>query len=128
MDAQDKFPQKISTAIIVSLMILFFISTKITVLPVIFTHFVIKLSGICDFKTHNHIIKASEYPEEFFSNKIWSKKVVKTGEYYAVRAVSIFTTYQFSFLCPEEIIKSYRESRKFNPLDTEFDTDVMLKL
>lgn len=66
MDAKDKLPKKISTSLIVSLMILLFISTKITVLPVIFTHSVIKLSGISDFSTHSYIIKSSEYPEEFF--------------------------------------------------------------
>jgi hypothetical protein len=128
MDAQDKFPKKISTALIVSLMILLFISTKITVLPVIFTHSGIKLSGISDFSTHSYIIKAREYPEELFSNTVWGKKTIKAGEYYSVRAVSIFTTNQFSFLCPEGIIKSYRESWKFNPLDAEFDTDARLKL
>ena len=128
MDAKDKLPKKISTSLIVSLMILLFISTKITVLPVIFTHSVIKLSGISDFSTHSYIIKSSEYPEEFFSNSVWDRKKIKAGEYYSVRAVSIFTTNQFSFLCPEEIIKSYRESWKFNPLDSEFDTDVRLKL
>ncbi|HCT5219155.1 TPA: hypothetical protein OT034_004253, partial [Enterobacter hormaechei] len=69
-----------------------------------------------------------EYPEEFFSNSVWDRKKIKAGEYYSLRAVSIFTTNQFSFLCPEEIIKSYRESWKFNPLDSEFDTDVRLKL
>ncbi|SAB35146.1 hypothetical protein [Enterobacter hormaechei] len=128
MDAKDKLPKKISTSLIVSLMILLFISTKITVLPVIFTHSVIKLSGISDFSTHSYIIKSSEYPGEFFSNSVWDRKKIKAGEYYSLRAVSIFTTNQFSFLCPEEIIKSYRESWKFNPLDSEFDTDVRLKL
>lgn len=128
MDAKDKFPKKISTSLLVSLMILLFISTKITVLPVIFTHSVIKLSGISDFSTHSYFIKMSEYPDEFFSNKIWGKKIIKPGEYYSVQAVSIFTTNQFSFLCPEDIIKSYRESWKFNPLDAEFDTDVRQKL
>lgn len=77
MDAKDKLPKKISTSLIVSLMILLFISTKITVLPVIFTHSVIKLSGISDFSTHSYIIKSSEYPEEFFSNSVWDRKKSK---------------------------------------------------
>lgn len=128
MDAQDKLLKKISTYLIVSLMILLFISTKITVVPVMFTHSVTKLSGISDFNTHSYIIKTSEYPEEFFSNTLWVKKIIKPGEYYSVQAVSIFTTNQFSFLCPKGIIKSYRESWKFNPLDAEFDTDVRKKL
>ncbi len=45
-------------------------SMIITSLPVMFTHSVITLTGISDFRTHNYIIKTNEYPEEFFSNAI----------------------------------------------------------
>lgn len=128
MDARDRISKKISISLMVSLMVLLLISTKITVVPVMFTHSVIKLSGISDFSTHSYIIKESEYPEEFFSKTVWSKKTIKPGEYYSVQAVSIFTTNQFSLLCPKEIRKSYRESWIFNPWDAEFDTTVRLKL
>ncbi|EPR9621160.1 MULTISPECIES: hypothetical protein [Enterobacteriaceae] len=66
MNPQHKFSKRISYSFIASLMLLLIISTQITVLPVIFTHSVIKLSGISDFKIHSYIIKTSEYPEEFF--------------------------------------------------------------
>lgn len=128
MGTHDKMLKKISASFIVSLMVLLIISTKITVIPVMFTHSVIKLSGISDFTAHRYIIKSSEYPEEFFSSGIWEKKIIKAEKYYAVRAVSIFTTNQFSFLCPETIMKSYRESWKFNPWDSVFDTTVRHKL
>ena len=128
MGTHDKMLKKISASFIVSLMVLLIISTKITVIPVMFTHSVIKLSGISDFTAHRYIIKSSEYPEEFFSSGIWEKKIIKAEQYYAVRAVSIFTTNQFSFLCPETIMKSYRESWKFNPWDSVFDTTVRHKL
>lgn len=128
MGTHDKMLKKISASFIVSLMVLLIISTKITVIPVMFTHSVIKLSGISDFTVHRYIIKSSEYPEEFFSSGIWEKKIIKAEQYYAVRAVSIFTTNQFSFLCPETIMKSYRESWKFNPWDSVFDTTVRHKL
>lgn len=111
------------------LIILLLSSMIITSLPVMFTHSVITLTGISDFRTHNYIIKTNEYPEEFFSNAIWRKKTIKPGEYYSVQAVSVFTTNKFLLLCPEGIIKSYRESWKFNPLNTaEFDAELRQKL
>lgn len=128
MGTHDKMLKKISASFIVSLMVLLIISTKITVIPVMFTHSVIKLSGISDFTVHRYIIKSSDYPEEFFASTIWEKKIIKAEQYYAVRAVSMFTTNQFSFLCPETIMKSYRESWKFNPWDSAFDTTVRHKL
>lgn len=128
MGTHDKMLKKISTSFIVSLMVLLIISTKITVIPVMFTHSVIKLSGISDFTVHHYIIKSSEYPEEFFANAIWKKEIIKAEQYYSVKAVSMFTTDQFSFLCPETIMKSYRESWKFNPWDSAFDTTVRHKL
>lgn len=128
MGTHDKMLKKISTAFMVSLMVLLIISTKITVIPVMFTHSVIKLSGISDFTVHRYIIKSSDYPEEFFASAIWKKKIIKAEQYYAVRAVSMFTTNQFSFLCPETIISSYRESWKFNPWDSAFDNAVRHKL
>ncbi|MDK9361895.1 hypothetical protein [Lelliottia wanjuensis] len=128
MGTHDKMLKKISASFIVSLMVLLIISTKITVIPVMFTHSVIKLSGISDFTVHRYIIKSSEYPEEFFASAIWKKKIIKAEQYYAVSAVSMFTTNQFSFLCPETIVKSYRESWKFNPWDSAFDTTVRHKL
>ncbi|WP_449575878.1 hypothetical protein [Lelliottia nimipressuralis] len=128
MGTHDKMLKKISASFIVSLMVLLIISTKITVIPVMFMHSVIKLSGISDFTVHRYIIKSSDYPEEFFASAIWEKKIIKAEQYYAVRAVSMFTTNQFSFLCPETIMKSYRESWKFNPWDSVFDTTVRHKL
>ncbi|EAV4564862.1 hypothetical protein E4N01_20040 [Salmonella enterica] len=129
MDNQKSLMQKTGAFISVSLAILLLLSTTITVLPVIFTHSVITLSGISDFSVHNYIIKTSKYPEKFFSNTMWSKKTIKPGEYYSIHAVSMFTTNQFLFLCPEEIIKSYRESWKFNPLNTaKFDSELRQKL
>lgn len=128
MGTHDKMLKKISASFIVSLMVLLIISTKITVIPVMFTHSVIKLSGISDFTVHRYIIKSSEYPEEFFASAIWKKKIIKAEQYYAVSAVSMFTTNQFSFICPETIVKSYRESWKFNPWDSAFDTTVRHKL
>ena len=128
MGTHDKMLKKISASFIVSLMVLLIISTKITVIPVMFTHSVIKISGISDFTVHRYIIKSSEYPEEFFASAIWKKKIIKAEQYYAVSAVSMFTTNQFSFLCPETIVKSYRESWKFNPWDSAFDTTVRHKL
>lgn len=128
MDAKSNLHKKISTSLIASLMVLFLISTKITVVPVIFTHAVIKSSGISDFTAHSYIIKSDEYPEEFFSNPIWEHKEIKPGKYYKIQAVSMFTTNQFNLLCPVEIIEAYRASWKFNPWDTEFDSDVRRKL
>lgn len=128
MNAKDRMIKKVSTSFLASLMVLLLISTKITVVPVIFTHSVIKLAGISDFSKHTYIIKTSDYPDEFFSDVIWRKKIVKKGEYYAIQAVSLFTTNKFSLLCPDAIIKSYRESWKFNPWDTAFDNKVRLKL
>ena len=128
MGTHDKMLKKISASFIVSLMVLLIISTKITVITVMFTHSVIKLSGISDFTVHRYIIKSSEYPEEFFASAIWKKKIIKAEQYYAVNAVSMFTTNQFSFLCPETIVKSYRKSWKFNPWDSAFDTTVRHKL
>lgn len=128
METHDKMLKKISASFIVSLMVLLIISTKITVIPVMFTHSVIKLSGISDFTVHRYIIKSTDYPEEFFASDLWKKKIIKAEQYYAVRAVSMFTTNQFSFLCPETIMKSYRESWKFNPWDSTFDTTVRHKL
>lgn len=128
MDASEKFVKKISASLLAYLMILLLISTKITVLPVMFTHSVIKLSGISDFSTHKYVIKMSEYPEELFSHSVWSKKIIKEGEYYSIQAVSMFTTAHFSFLCPKEILQPYRESWKFDPLDAEFDSNVRLSL
>ncbi|WP_338775173.1 hypothetical protein V8956_26065 (plasmid) [Escherichia coli] len=121
MNPQHKFSKRISYSFIASLMLLLIISTQITVLPVIFTHSVIKLSGISDFKIHSYIIKTSEYPEEFFSNAAWDKKNIKPGDYYSVQAVSMFTTNQFILLCPKDIIKFYRESWKFELLNVDFD-------
>lgn len=103
MNPQHKFSKRISYSFIASLMLLLIISTQITVLPVIFTHSVIKLSGISDFKIHSYIIKTSEYPEEFFPMQHGIKKY-KTGDYYSVQAVSMFTTNQFILLCPKDII------------------------
>lgn len=123
-----KVPKKVSVSLAISLIALLIISTKITVVPVIFTHSVIKLSGISDFSTHTYIIKERDYPNEFFSYSIWNKKDVKDGQYYAIQAVSLFTTNQFSLLCPKDIMKSYRESWKFNPWDSAFDNTVRLKL
>ncbi|WAG36309.1 hypothetical protein [Vibrio parahaemolyticus] len=128
MDAKSNLQKKISTSLIASLMVLFLISTKITVVPVIFTHAVIKFSGISDFTAHSYIIKSDEYPEEFFSNPIWEQKEIKPGKYYKIQAVSMFTTNRFNLLCPVEIIEAYRASWKFNPWDTEFDSDVRRKL
>lgn len=59
MGTHDKMLKKISASFIVSLMVLLTISTKITVIPVMFTHSVIKLSGISDFTVHRYIIKSS---------------------------------------------------------------------
>ena len=128
MNPQHKFSKRISYSFIASLMLLLIISTQITVLPVIFTHSVIKLSGISDFKIHSYIIKSSEYPEEFFSNAAWDKKNIKPGDYYSVRAVSMFTTNQFILLCPKDIIKFYRESWKFELLNVDFDINTRKKL
>ncbi|MCN1991318.1 hypothetical protein MLN09_24405 [Escherichia coli] len=128
MNPQHKLSKRISSAFVASLMILLVISTQITVLPVIFTHSVIKLSGISDFKIHSYIIKTSEYPEEFFSNAVWGKKNIKPGEYYSVQAVSMFTTNQFILLCPKDIIRFYRESWKFDLLNVDFDTNTRKKL
>ncbi|ELW9536654.1 hypothetical protein SIP02_003995 [Enterobacter roggenkampii] len=128
MDAKSNLQKKVSTSLIASLIVLFLISTKITVVPVIFTHAVIKFSGISDFTAHSYIIKSDEYPEEFFSNPIWEQKEIKSGKYYKIKAVSMFTTNQFNLLCPMEIIEAYRASWKFNPWDTEFDNDVRRKL
>lgn len=128
MDAKSNLQKKITTSLIASLMVLLLISTKITVVPVIFTHAVIKLSGISDFTAHSYIIKSDEYPEEFFSNSLWKKNSIKPEKYYSVRAVSMFTTSQFNLLCPDEIIEAYRESWKFNPWNAEFDNDVRRKL
>ncbi len=53
---------------------------------------------------------------------------IKAGEYYSVQAVSMFTTNQFIFLCPKDIIKFYRESWKFELLNVDFDTNTRKKL
>ncbi|MES3855245.1 hypothetical protein AADP98_23090 [Escherichia coli] len=128
MNPQHKFSKRISYSFIASLLLVLIISTQITVLPVIFTHSVIKLSGISDFKIHSYIIKTSEYPEEFFSNAAWDKKNIKPGDYYSVQAVSMFTTNQFILLCPKDIIKFYRESWKFELLNVDFDINTRKKL
>ena len=128
MNPQHKFSKRISYSFIASLMLLLIISTQITVLPVFFTHSVIKLSGISDFKIHSYIIKTSEYPEEFFSNAAWDKKNIKPGDYYSVQAVSMFTTNQFILLCPKDIIKFYRDSWKFELLNVDFDINTRKKL
>ncbi len=127
MNPQHKFSKRISYSFIASLMLLLIISTQITVLPVIFTHSVIKLSGISDFKIHSYIIKTSEYPEEFFPMQHGIKNI-KPGDYYSVQAVSMFTTNQFILLCPKDIIKFYRESWKFELLNVDFDINTVKKL
>jgi len=127
MRTKDKLLKKISVFFIVSLLVLLMISTKITVIPVIFTHAVMKFSGISDFTAHSYIIKDSEYPEELFGNPLWQKKAVKVGQFYSVQAVSLFTTNQISLLCPRDILKIYRESWKFNPWNTDFDTYIRLE-
>lgn len=55
-------------------------------------------------------------------------KKYKTGEYYSVQAVSMFTTNQFILLCPKDIIRFYRESWKFDLLNVDFDTNTRKKL
>ncbi len=55
-------------------------------------------------------------------------KKYKTGEYYSVQAVSMFTTNQFILLCPKDIIRFYRESWKFDLLNVDFDTNTVKKL
>lgn len=75
MGTHDKMLKKISASFIVSLMVLLIISTKITVIPVMFTHSVIKLSGIIDFTVHRYIIKSSEYPEDFFPAPYGKRKL-----------------------------------------------------
>lgn len=96
MNPQHKLSKRISSAFVASLMILLVISTQITVLPVIFTHSVIKLSGISDFKIHSYIIKTSEYPEEFFPMQYGVKKY-KTGNitlcrlFLCLRQTSLFS-------------------------------------
>nr|WP_246777420.1 hypothetical protein [Escherichia coli] len=128
MNPQHKLSQRISSAFVASMMILLVISTQITVLPVIFTHSVIKLSRISDFSIHSYIIKTCEYPEEFFTNAVWGKKNIKPGEYYSVQAVSMFTTNQFILLSPKDIIRFYRESWKFDLHNVDFDTNTRKKL
>uniref|UniRef100_UPI00344B7A13 hypothetical protein n=1 Tax=Escherichia coli TaxID=562 RepID=UPI00344B7A13 len=61
------------------LTILLLSSMIITSLPVMFTHSVITLTGISDFRTHNYIIKTNEYPEEFFLMQYGVKKTIKPG-------------------------------------------------
>ncbi len=58
----------------------------------------------------------------------YGAKKYKKGEYYSVQAVSMFTTNQFIFLCPKDIIKFYRESWKFELLNVDFDTNTRKKL
>lgn len=128
MGTTDKVLKKFIAFFMVSMAVLLMISTRITVIPVMFTHAVIKLSGISDFSPHSYIIKDTEYPEQFFTSPLWNKAPVKPGEYYAVRAVALFNTNKFILICPREIIKSYRESWKFNPWDVEYDNSVRLKL
>ncbi len=96
MNPQHKLSKRISSAFVASLMILLVISTQITVLPVIFTHSVIKLSGISDFKIHSYIIKTSEYPEEFFPMQ-YGVKNIKPGNitlcrlFLCLRQTSLFS-------------------------------------
>lgn len=127
MRTNDKMLKKLSVFFIVSLLVLLMMSTKITFIPVMFTHAVIKFSGISDFTSHSYVIKESEYPEELFGNPMWQKKAVKVGQFYTVQAVSLFTTNQINLLCPKDIVKIYRESWKFNPWNRDFDTNIRLE-
>ncbi|HFU1934094.1 TPA: hypothetical protein ACH411_005744, partial [Escherichia coli] len=57
----------------------------------------------------------------------WSTS--KTPSYTKSVSWQHHPTNKFLLLCPEEIIKSYRESWKFNPLNTaEFDAELRQKL
>lgn len=73
------------------------------------------------------LLKQVNILKSFFPMQHGIKKY-KTGDYYSVQAVSMFTTNQFILLCPKDIIKFYRESWKFELLNVDFDINTRKKL
>lgn len=127
MNPQHKLSKRISSAFVASLMILLVISTQITVLPVIFTHSVIKLSGISDFKIHSYIIKTSEYPEEFFPMQYGVKNIKPGGILLCAGCFYVYDKPVYSPLS-QGYYKVLSESWKFDLLNVDFDTNTRKKL
>ncbi|WP_340622326.1 hypothetical protein [Xenorhabdus siamensis] len=124
MNNGEKLVKKVTVPIALAFAIMLVMSYFITVIPVMFVHSVMKLSGISDFTPHTYLVDEKEYPQNLFDKGVWiSWKVEDTGK-IAIRAVSIFSFGEFQLMCPSEITKAYKESWKFIPGNTDYDNKV----
>lgn len=120
-DKKYKLLSRVLLSLLTAMSVIFFISIYLTVIPVMFIHAVVKISGVSDFTAHYFILEKEKNPIGLFKKEIWSTKEVKNSDLYKIHAVDLFSFGNTKLLCSPSILPIYKKSWEFFPGDKTVD-------
>ncbi|ELY4112159.1 hypothetical protein SMY46_003891 [Cronobacter turicensis] len=127
MKKKESVLKKVVTPFAVASLILVFISIYFTMIPVVFVHAVMKISGISDFSKHYYLIDKDKFPAKLFERSLWETATVDDTKYIKIKAALFFSFGQLHLMCPSGIIEAYKQSWDFMPGSSSFDDAVKKK-
>lgn len=108
--------------------IMFLICTLVHMVPALILTMFLKTSGIMDLRPHIYGVPRASYPEEYFRDPAWQGENSSDNKYYLLKAVKIYALGDTQLICPINIITSYKNSLRYQVLDTDFDDNLRGKL
>ncbi|MDV5358171.1 hypothetical protein QM201_25400 [Enterobacter asburiae] len=108
--------------------IMFLICTLVHMVPALILTMFLNTSGIMDLRPHVYGVPTASYPEEYFRDSAWQGEKSLDSKYYLLKAVKIYALGDIQLICPISIITSYKNSLKYQMLDTDYDDNVRGKL
>lgn len=108
--------------------IMFVICTLVHMVPAIILTMFLNTSGIMDLRPHVYGVPTASYPAEYFRDPTWQEERSSDDKYYLLKAVKIYALGDIQLICPVNVIASYKNSLRYQVLDTEFDDNVRGKL
>jgi len=108
--------------------ILCFICLFMHMVPALILTMFLRTSGVMDLRPHVYGVPTASYPAEYFNDPAWQGVRSSDEKYYLLKAVKIYSLGDIRLICPLTVIQSYKDSLRYQVLDTNFDDKVRGKL
>ncbi|MGK2895503.1 hypothetical protein [Klebsiella michiganensis] len=108
--------------------ILFIICLFVHMVPALILTMFLRTSGVMDLRPYVYGVPIASYPAEYFKELAWQGVRSSDEKYYLLKAVKIYSLGDIRLICPLNIIQSYKDSLKYQVLDTNYDDRVRGKL
>jgi len=108
--------------------VLLVIFVFVHMVPALILTLFLRTSGIMDLSPHVYGVPTASYPAAYFRDPAWQETRSTDENYYLLQAVKLYSLGDIRLICPTNIIKSYKDSLKYQIFDTDFDDNVRGKL